>query len=122
VGQLLRQRYPQEKSLQPVPGFFHDITGIHKGHAPCIAESLNINDSGGAMRTPSAGRASGRFIPIVKCELCGWDIPFSSAVQREVEGISHYFCSTACESEWERLDGTRVPGLGEAEAKGAASE
>ena len=74
------------------------------------------------MKTPSAGRSSRGFIPIVKCELCGWDVPHSSVVQREVEGINHYFCSTACELEWERLDGTRVPGMSEAESKEAVSE
>lgn len=67
-------------------------------------------------------RSNGRSIPIVKCELCGWDIPFTSAVQREVEGINHYFCSTECELEWERLDGTRVPRMSEAESKSAVSE
>jgi len=74
------------------------------------------------MKSRSNERSSGRSIPIVKCELCGWDVPFASVVQREVEGIIHYFCSTDCESEWERLDGIRMPGMSEAVSKAAASE
>jgi hypothetical protein len=43
-------------------------------------------------------------------------------VQRDLEGINHYFCSTDCESDWERLDGTRVNTLNGAESKSAASD
>lgn len=74
------------------------------------------------MKPRSKGSVSGRSIPIVKCELCGWDIPHDSAVQRELEGMSHYFCSTDCELEWEQLDGGRVPARADPDPKPGASE
>ena len=74
------------------------------------------------MKGRSGGRASWQSIPIVKCELCGWDIPSSSAVLREVDGIRHYFCSTDCESEWERLDVARVRDLADPKPEPAASK
>jgi len=91
-----------------------DVDGVNLG--VIIQEA---SSAGGAMTTRSKSRFAGRSIPIVKCELCGWDVPFSSVVQREMEGISHHFCSTHCEAEWESLDRARIPGISDAEPKTA---
>ncbi|MBI5286840.1 MAG: hypothetical protein HY878_04520 [Deltaproteobacteria bacterium] len=38
---------------------------------------------------------------VVKCEMCGADVPKKNAIVRYEDDEAHYFCSIECVREWE---------------------